>query len=239
MKKILFIFSFFFFTCSFGQQKNYGIVNYESKISKKAIENYMTNKRPKIKNKVVLKNLDQTYLYSGVIQSNLYFAGTRGVFTVEDKLSTDINEIGQRISQVSSGGSNIYYYDQKNKIYLIKNCETLGECFIYDNKLFEWQLTQETKIINNYKAFKATRSNGKVIAWYTPQIPVGFGPKGEYGLPGLILELEIGNIVFNATKISLNPKEKIVVKEPKRGKRVSFAEYKKLIDKAKKSIFGN
>ena len=100
-------------------------------------------------------------------------------------------------------------------------------------------MTQESKIINGYKSYKATRSNGKVIAWYTPAIPINYGPKGEYGLPGLILELEIGKIIFKATKIILNPKEKVNVQEPKGGKRVSYEEYNKIMKKAKKSVFGN
>lgn len=102
----------------------------------------------------------------------------------------------------------------------------------------EWQLTQETRTINGYLTYKATRSKGKVIAWYTPEIPISFGPKGEYGLPGLILELEVGKIIFKVTKIVLNPKEEIKVEEPTGGKRVSFEEYKKIMKKAKESVFG-
>ena len=78
-----------------------------------------------------------------------------------------------------------------------------------------------------------------MIAWYTPSIPFGFGPKGEYGLPGLILELEIEKILFKATKITLNPKEEIVIKESKGGKRLSYEEHSEIVGKAKKTVFGN
>jgi hypothetical protein len=37
----------------------------------------------------------------------------------------------------------------------------------------------------------------------------------------------------------LNQKEKDVIKEPKGGKRVTFEEYKKEMEKVRKSIFGN
>ena len=62
-----------------------------------------------------------------------------------------------------------------------------------------------------------------------------------YSLPntGLVLELEIGKIIFKATKIILNPKEKVEVQEPKEGKRISYEEYSKIMKKAKKSVFGN
>jgi GLPGLI family protein len=78
-----------------------------------------------------------------------------------------------------------------------------------------------------------------VIAWYSPKIPIGFGPKVEYGLPGLILELEIGNIIIKASKIIINPKEKIKVEKPKGGKFITMEEYKEIMNKVKKSVFGN
>jgi Protein of unknown function (Porph_ging). len=138
-----------------------------------------------------------------------------------------------------SGGSNEYYYNTTDHIFLIKDCETLGECFIFDNTYLEWTLTQETKRINNFLCYKAIRNKGKVIAWYTPKIPFGFGPKGEFGLPGLILELEIGRIIFKATKIVINPKEKITVEVPKDGKRVSKEEYEVILKKSTKNFFDN
>lgn len=222
-----------------GQSNISGIIHYESTINSKKLDEYLSTKRKNIKNKSLVKSLDQVFLYTKAIKSKLSFLGKEGLFIVEDKLSTDIHDLGQRINKTSAGGSKIYYYNDKDRLYLIKDCATLGECFIFDNKFLKWQLTQETKTINGYKSYKATRDNGKVIAWYTPSIPIGFGPKGEYGLPGLILELEIGKIIFKATKIELNPKRKIRVKEPKNGKRLSFEEYEKEIKTAKKRVFGN
>lgn len=233
--------SFIFFIASIAHSQSNisGIIHYQSTINGKKLDNYLSTKRKTIKNKTLVKSLDQVFLYTKAIKSKLSFMGKEGLFIVEDKLSTDIHDLGQRINKISAGGSNEYYYNDKTKTYLIKNCETLGECFIYTNNYLEWHLTQETRTINGYLSYKATRNNGKVIAWYTPSIPVGFGPKGEYGLPGLILELEIGKIIFKATKIVLNPKKKVKVKELKGGKRVSYEEYAKEIKSAKKRVFGN
>lgn len=169
----------------------------------------------------------------------MIFKNSEGVFKVIDELSIDKNDLAQKINKIFAGNDKDYYYNNDTKTYLIKDCEALGECFIFNNTYLEWQLTQEEKIINGYKTYKATRSSGDVFAWYTPSIPVSFGPKGEYGLPGLILELEIGNIVFKAVKIVLNPKEAIKVEEPKGGKRISKEEYEAIITKAKKNVFGN
>jgi GLPGLI family protein len=241
LKLNFFIFCFLLSLTLFSQNNISGFINYESTINSKKLDDYLTKKREKIKKqrKSVLESLDKVYLYTTPIKSKLTFANGEGLFIVEDKLSTDIQNLGQRYQKISAGGSNEYYYNENTKTYSIKNCETLGECFIYTNNYLKWQLTQESKKINGYNCYKAIRSNGKVIAWYTPLIPVNFGPKGEYGLPGLILELEIGKIIFKATKIVLNPKEKVEIEEPKDGIRVSYEEYVKEIKKAKKSVFGN
>lgn len=239
LKLYLNLFCFFLTLALCGQNKISGIVYYESTINSRKLDEYLSKSRKNIKRKRVIESLDKVYLYTTPIKSKLTFSKGEGLFVVEDKLSTDIYNLGQRFQKISAGGSNEYYYDENTKTYLIKNCEVLGECFIYTNKSLEWQLTQESKKINGYTCYKATRSNGKVIAWYTVSIPINFGPKGEYGLPGLILELEVGKIIFKVTKIVLNPKEEIKVEEPTGGKRVSYEEYAKEIKTAKKRIFGN
>ncbi|WP_397444703.1 GLPGLI family protein [Polaribacter sp. R77954] len=231
---------YFYFTTSIllSQQNFSGIVDYKSFTNSKKIEKLLSEKKQKTKNKKLLSLIKQSFEFKKPINSKLQFSNNKGVFIVEDKMIRD-DDLGQQMAVSRAGGSKEYYYNDNEKIYLIKECEALGECFVFDNKFLKWNLTQETKEMNGYKVFKATRSNGKVIAWYTPSIPISFGPKGEYGLPGLILELEIGKIIFRATKIILNPKEKVVVERPKGGNRVSYEEYSSIMKKAKKSVFGN
>jgi len=55
---------------------------------------------------------------------------------------------------------------------------------------FKWDVTNDTKVIAGYKCNKATTSfrGREWIAWFTPEIPVSFGPWKLHGLPGLILE---------------------------------------------------
>ena len=69
----------------------------------------------------------------------------------------------------------------------------------------------------------------EVEAWYTPQIPVSHGP-GEYtGLPGLILEVSAGNTTMLCAKIVMNPKEKIKIEAPIKGKEITKSEYQATI----------
>lgn len=221
-------------------QKNIaGYVIYESGVRGIKRSNYITDKRKNIKDKNLVKTLDDFFFNTKKIKSKLVFSNNEGFFKVIDELSIKDNDVAQKVNRILAGDTKEYYFNNKSKLYLIKECEILGECFIFENRSLDWRLTQETKLINGYKVFKAMRSNNLVVAWYTPSIPVGFGPKGEYGLPGLVLELEIGNIVFNAKKIVLNPKESIKIKEPKNGKRISTEEYGKMVKKVNKNVFGN
>lgn len=224
---------------SFSQVNSSGIVFYESTINGKKMDEYINKKRKNIKDKKLIESMDLVFLNTKSIKSKLYFSDNEGLFEVDDNLNIDKNDLAQSINKINAGSDKKFYFNSKTNTFLIKDCGSLGDCFIYDNKLFDWKLTQESKIINNYLVYKATRSNENIVAWYTPKIPIGFGPKGEYGLPGLILELEIGNVVFKATKIILNPKEEVKIKEPKGGKRVTYEEYREIVKKAKKSVFGN
>ena len=64
-----------------------------------------------------------------------------------------------------------------------------------------------------------------VTAWYTPQIPVSQGPGEYWGLPGLILEVNAGTTTVLCTEITLNPNEKVTIKKPSKGKKVTRDEF--------------
>ena len=69
----------------------------------------------------------------------------------------------------------------------------------------------------------------EVTAWYTPQIPVSNGP-GEYvGLPGLIMELSFYRTTLLCSKIVMNPNNPDKIEAPKKGKKVTQAEYAKIV----------
>ena len=70
-----------------------------------------------------------------------------------------------------------------------------------------------------------------VTAWYTPQIPVSQGPGEYWGLPGLILEVNAGTTTVLCTEITMNPNEKVTIKKPTKGKKVTREEYNKIIKK--------
>ncbi|AUS07182.1 GLPGLI family protein [Pseudotamlana carrageenivorans] len=76
---------------------------------------------------------------------------------------------------------------------------------------------------------EAERQNDiKVVAWYTPQIPVNLGPDVYWGLPGLILEVSADNTTMLCSKIVINPSDKEDIKAPTKGKEVTQAEFDKI-----------
>ncbi|MGB1232522.1 MAG: GLPGLI family protein, partial [Winogradskyella sp.] len=110
----------------------------------------------------------------------------------------------------------------------------------------------------NYTCYKATRSREETrtsfsmtdgekeekkekvtivtTAWYTPQIPVSNGPEDFWGLPGLILEIQDGKLTIACTEIVINPKEKIEIKKPKKGKKVTQKKFDKIMDDHSKEM---
>ncbi len=65
----------------------------------------------------------------------------------------------------------------------------------------------------------------KIVAWYTPEIPVSVGPANYWGLPGLILELNDEVTIVLCSKITLSNKENTKIKVPNKGAKVSQEEF--------------
>ncbi|WCO02124.1 GLPGLI family protein [Psychroserpens ponticola] len=150
-----------------------------------------------------------------------------------------------------SEGSDLLYKNIKEKRF-VNQTEIYGKQFLIKDSLItkSWTLVNETKNIGIYTCFKATFSEtyetqtiteeGKLdkvakdrltTAWYTPQIPINNGPEDFNGLPGLILEINDGELTLVCTRVVMNPDESIDIKEPKKGKEVTQAKFDEIMDK--------
>lgn len=78
-----------------------------------------------------------------------------------------------------------------------------------------------------------------IVAWYTPQIPVGHGPAEYWGLPGLIMEVSAGNTTILCSKIVMNPKEKVKIEAPGKGKEITKLAYQETINRKMKEMRDN
>ncbi|WP_179339776.1 GLPGLI family protein [Winogradskyella ludwigii] len=165
-----------------------------------------------------------------------------------------------------SSGSDVFYKNVKNKTYVDQKETMGKNFLIKDSiSPIEWQLESDTKHIGEYMCFKATftkqvpkinlnfNSNSKIdneddeekkpemedrtiTAWYTPQIPVSNGPAKYQGLPGLILEVHDGKLTIICSQIVINPKEKVEIEEPTKGKEVNQKEYNDIMEKKTKEM---
>lgn len=75
-----------------------------------------------------------------------------------------------------------------------------------------------------------------VTAWYCPEIPVNQGPDEYWGLPGLIMEVNDGKTIIMCSKLVLNVKEKIEIKAPTGGDKVTQKEYDDIMIKKMKEM---
>ncbi len=93
---------------------------------------------------------------------------------------------------------------------------------------------------NKTSLFPMQEPKDKVVtAWYTPEIPVSLGPRNYWGLPGLILEVNEGNMIVLCSKVTLSNKEVTKIKIPNTGKKVTQAEFDALEKEKTDSMKGD
>jgi len=75
-----------------------------------------------------------------------------------------------------------------------------------------------------------------IVAWYTPEIPVSFGPNNYWGLPGLILEINEDETIILCSKVTLSNKEKSKIKVPNTGEKVTQKKFDEIQKKKTDSM---
>ncbi|MDR6547678.1 GLPGLI family protein [Chryseobacterium rhizosphaerae] len=86
------------------------------------------------------------------------------------------------------------FFTKKLNNPLYENYEYIGDVNFYkigEAVTLDWKITDHTKQINELKVQQAETNFGgrKWIAWFTPEIPLSYGPYKFNGLPGLIIEI--------------------------------------------------
>ncbi|WP_298353793.1 GLPGLI family protein [uncultured Dokdonia sp.] len=151
--------------------------------------------------------------------------------------------------QIQVSTSNDELFNNIEEQSFTNKTNLMGKDFLIEDSLKkpEWKLEKEIKNIGQYTCFKATLTEEKetinmvngeetaptketkvTTAWYTLDIPVQQGPDRFWGLPGLILEVNDGQMAMMCTKVVLNPSEKLNIIPPTKGKKVSADEYEEI-----------
>lgn len=230
MKKLLALACALFAAEATHAQQSEGVVSYDNVITLK---------------KIKIEGIDEAILdqmpKSRTNKMQLLFNANEILYKAPDTDESPDNTID------NGGGVTMRFSRPRNESYanFTKNRKVqlrdfAGKKFLIEDTLraVPWKLSSDTKEIKGFVCQKATlnRQMGtitqNIVAWYSPDIPVSAGPEGMGGLPGLILELIIddGMTVSTATDIKFRPLAKDELKVPTGGKKVTEAEFKKIID---------
>jgi GLPGLI family protein len=118
---------------------------------------------------------------------------------------------------------------------------------------YTWEITGNTKTIAGYKCYQAKavkKTNDfarnreltfNIVAWFAPEIPAPFGPKGIDGLPGLVLEATFnGRLYYYASQISLNTSKTVEkLAKPELQNVITEREFDILVGKSYQSMIEN
>lgn len=193
------------------------------------------------------KKIENTYNATsdimGVAQKQTFqldFNNLTSKFYIIEPMQSDnlsLKEVSlKKIARIRFTSDSNYYIDKENQ-FLIKENQN-GTLIKRELTEIKWQITKESKQIDNYLCYKAffvktyigrdnKEKNITIEAWFAPALPYSYGPKDYYGLPGLILELKEKETTFYASYINFCT-EKMVIEFPK-GKTITDMEYKKKV----------
>ncbi len=248
MRKLLFAacFMLFGFTSILSAQGFQGKAIYESKT---VIQMDFSGRNiPEDRKKMILERMKK----AGEKTFVLSFNQIESLYKEQQKLEQPGGARGgMRFRMMGSGGED-FYKSVKDGTYAVKQ-DLFGKIFLVKDSLpkLQWKISGETKMIGKYTAFKATaiktvkrrnmaalfnrneNNKGKefiekeieIIAWYAMDIPVNQGPADYCGLPGLILEVSDDVTSILCSQIVMNPKDKIEIKAPSKGKKVTQEEF--------------
>lgn len=158
-----------------------------------------------------------------------YNQGVSRYETLQEPEQTDsFNEGSSNLVIRNMGSDNIVYKDLK-KGECISQEYILDKPFLIHEAIRDtgWVLQSEEKEVAGYICKKAV-SGRKAIAWYCPEIPVSDGPSLFSGLPGLVLEVESGNLHIVAQEVTTAANASETITPPDMGRGISREDFNKL-----------
>ena len=220
MRYILFL----FLLISFGSvrsQNNEGIIIYEEKV------NLHRNLPPEM---MAMKDRIPEFRSN---KKQLVFKGQESVYKAyNEEPAKDYDEQRRRRWWGGQNDNNMYYSNYAEGITIDRR-EFFGREFLIngDHEKKDWKITADQKQVGSYLCQKALLkdSTSTTEVWFTPMIPVSAGPDDYYGLPGMILHIDIndGERMLTALTIELKELEE-AIERPDKGKEISREEFEKL-----------
>jgi GLPGLI family protein len=172
----------------------------------------------------------------------LYFTPDATLYensTVKMEAAPEYTEGNMMFHAVGQEPDEKVYTDIKNQ-KRTEQKDLMGKQFIIQSESLpasKWKTTGRQKKILGMPCMEATMMDEKgqyqIMAWYTTAIPVSSGPEGMSGLPGMIMEVSIGQtMLITAVKVEpIDAKMLTHVKPPAKGKKVTAKEYDAIMQK--------
>jgi GLPGLI family protein len=125
-------------------------------------------------------------------------------------------------------------FDKEHKVEIH---EMLGKTYVLDDSLHtpRWKILNQIKEVAGHVCMKATTEDTvkhqKIAVWFAQDIPVPAGPERWFGLPGLILELDIndGDVTVTAQSVAFQDVQKSLFLPKLKGKRITDKTYDTLL----------
>jgi GLPGLI family protein len=215
----------------FAQQE--GTIDYETKVN---VHRSLPPDRAEMKEMIPEFN---TY------QSSLLFSATESLYVNADEEDEEFGDDDGAVQVKMKRPMNEYYFDYP-RAKSVARMEFLGKYFLIEDsvKRIPWKLHHETKNILGFVCKKATWFNPErkqnIVAWYTDKLPPSLGPETFNNLPGTILEIDIneGERMICAKKISPEPLPKGRLKAPVKGEKATEASFRQMIEEQRKRMGG-
>ena len=226
MKKILFIIIQFSFLQSFLCQNN----------SKKIYVEYQVSKNSRTNKEYLIADSNNALYSTSFIDFN-------NENNISKNQSNDTYIIKQNRVKINAMK---YYSSLKSpNLYFISIPPNNKKPIVALDSMpdIKWKIfNNETKKISDLICIKATSEyrGSKITAYFSPEIPVGFGPFKFKGLPGLIVEVfndsEIFNYNWKATKIISSYQTDLKIKYSDSLYKTTVVSYKSIIEGFERKI---
>ncbi len=131
----------------------------------------------------------------------------------------------------------VLQYDHENE-KKIEIEEFSGKTYIISDSLKapKWKVLNKIKEVNGYLCMMATTEDTlkgqKVTAWFANDLAGSAGPERYFGLPGIILEVDVndGEVIIKAVKVEKKPvDEQLQLPKKLKGKKIDQEKYDKMI----------
>ncbi len=217
--KYLFIIFFLFSTLMYGQTLK-GVISFTPK--KATGENgdselFEKGKKSILYGYVFSNNISLQELISneGTTIDTTYITDSR---LNDHKLETTQTYIkAHSVNHYKDYQSNIYRFESATK-----NKNLITEYVSIKDSIsnYSWELSSDTLTVAGYTCKKATTirdvgTKQNITAWYCEDFPINDGPMDFSGLPGLILQIELGDYnIVKFEKLKFFKDENIKIEEP-------------------------